>query len=239
LLIEVVCEDSRFSVQAWDHEQPTAYVCSGMTDPESKALLNEILGKIQAKFPFPINLCIRDAHDIVRQEACVPAHEAAPPASSCVINVNNGYIDGSQIEGSCAFIYTTDVGQIEVVRGAKAASAGSTLTFNQPAPGRVGAYRVDVVRRKNGKEERIFACNVAESGQGIGKEEVWFPPRINVNRASRSELEQISGIGPATSQAIVDAQPFQHMDDLVKVVASVLGASKAAGLELERKVVLA
>jgi DNA uptake protein ComE-like DNA-binding protein len=68
--------------------------------------------------------------------------------------------------------------------------------------------------------------------------EIVLPPRINVNRASRTELEQISGIGPATSQAIVDARPFKKMDDLVKVVAKVLGASKAAGLELEGKVIL-
>jgi hypothetical protein len=242
LLIEWFCEESRFSVQAWDHEQEAPYVCNGMTDPESKALLTEILGKIQAKFPFPINLCIRDAHDIVRSQECVPAHAIAPPASPCVINVNNGYTDGSQIEGTCTFIYTTDVGQVEVVRGEKAASPGSKLTFNPTVAGRVRAYRVDAVRKKpDQSEERIFDCNVAESDPGIGKEEVWFPPRINVNRASRTELEQISGIGPATSQAIVDAREqgdFNKMDDLKAVVAKVLGASRAAGLELERKVVL-
>jgi competence ComEA-like helix-hairpin-helix protein len=220
---------------------PPHFSCNGRGD-NNQDLLKDILRKIIESYPKKeISLCT-DGNEIVLANQRGPAPPHAPPDGACVINVNNNYTDGSQIEGTCTFIYTSDVGQIEVVRGEKAASEGSKLTFKPTVPGRIRAYRVDFVRKKpNGSQERVSDCDVAEPDPGFVIEEVWFPPRINVNRASRTELEQISGIGPATSQAIVEAREqgdFKNIDDLEEVVAKVLGASRAARLELERKVVL-
>jgi hypothetical protein len=232
-----------FNIRADDRDVPPAsmrFLCSGFGDANAD-LLREILRKISQSYPVnPISLCISGT-SILPDTQCVAPSAAAPQASSCVVNVNNNYSDGSQIEGSCTFICTTEVGKIDVVPGDKASAAGSKLRFEPTAPGRVLAYRVDVVRKKpNEPAESLFYCNADVSGQGFAKEqEVCFPPRINVNRASRTELERISGIGPATSQAIDEARKrgdLNNIDDLNKVVAGILGASRTDRLELGRQV---
>ena len=71
-VIEVDCESSFFSVQAWDHESAAGYSCT-VSDLDSKAVFKEILGKIRDNFPFPIELCIRDGKVIVLSSKCVGA----------------------------------------------------------------------------------------------------------------------------------------------------------------------
>ncbi len=41
--------------------------------------------------------------------------------------------------------------------------------------------------------------------------------QIDINTASLEELDELSGIGPVKSQAIIDAQPFNSVDDLIDV----------------------
>lgn len=57
--------------------------------------------------------------------------------------------------------------------------------------------------------------------------------QINVNTASLSELDKIYGIGPAKAQAVIDARPYNSLEDLVdaKGIGSVtLEDIKAEGL---------
>lgn len=40
---------------------------------------------------------------------------------------------------------------------------------------------------------------------------------ININTASISELDEIKWVGPTTAQYIIDARPFDSIDDLIRV----------------------
>jgi hypothetical protein len=54
---------------------------------------------------------------------------------------------------------------------------------------------------------------------------------IDINSASLSELDKIIWVGPATAQKIIDARPFDDVNDLDKV--SGIGDAKIADIEEE------
>jgi competence protein ComEA len=39
---------------------------------------------------------------------------------------------------------------------------------------------------------------------------------VDINNASQKELEEVKGIGPATSKKIIDGRPYKSVDDLSK-----------------------
>ncbi|MDE0583660.1 MBL fold metallo-hydrolase [Planococcus sp. A6] len=52
---------------------------------------------------------------------------------------------------------------------------------------------------------------------------------VNINGASTAELSELTGIGEALAEAIIDERPFETLDDLTRV--SGIGEGKLAGLK--------
>ena len=49
------------------------------------------------------------------------------------------------------------------------------------------------------------------------KKEICYPNSININTASATELQKITGVGPVLAQRIIEARPFYSLSDLIKV----------------------
>jgi len=60
---------------------------------------------------------------------------------------------------------------------------------------------------------KIYIPQKNESGQVAGGK----VGKINLNTASQSELETLSGIGPSFAKKIIENRPYQKIEDLLKV----------------------
>ena len=62
-------------------------------------------------------------------------------------------------------------------------------------------------------EEEIVEVDPQQNPQQTSEEVCW----VDINAASKEELEKIIGIGPTLAQRIIDARPFYSLSDLIRV----------------------
>ena len=62
---------------------------------------------------------------------------------------------------------------------------------------------------------KVFVCILAFAGIALVTGNVFC--LIDVNSASQSELESLSGVGPKTAQKIIDGRPYSSINDLTRV----------------------
>lgn len=63
----------------------------------------------------------------------------------------------------------------------------------------------------------VLSRGCAVDGRIPGSELVALGVRIDLNRASASELEGLPGIGPTLARRIVEARPLRRVEDLLRV----------------------
>ena len=67
------------------------------------------------------------------------------------------------------------------------------------------------------KHQRDEDRKLKEFRQSVAKVRTPDDQPLNLNSASKKELEQIPGIGPVTAIKITDGRPYQSVDDLLKI----------------------
>lgn len=69
-----------------------------------------------------------------------------------------------------------------------------------------------------GASALLLPSAFAQPAAGAGKAATQAPAaaKLDINSASATELEQLKGIGPARSAAIIKGRPYRGKDDLVK-----------------------
>ncbi|MCX6357457.1 MAG: helix-hairpin-helix domain-containing protein [Candidatus Aureabacteria bacterium] len=50
-----------------------------------------------------------------------------------------------------------------------------------------------------------------------GKKKEWPTSPVNINTASKQEIQQIPGLGDKTAEAIISGRPWSSLDDLSKI----------------------
>ena len=98
----------------------------------------------------------------------------------------------------------------------------STTSPRRASPHTITALRDHATVSAPAPARRRRRSRLRENGgENHGKIENSAPRRagkpVNINTATREELDALPGIGEVKSQAIIDARPFKTKEDIMKV----------------------
>ncbi|HZU22773.1 MAG TPA: helix-hairpin-helix domain-containing protein [Terriglobales bacterium] len=72
----------------------------------------------------------------------------------------------------------------------------------------------DALRRRTAEATAALKSDTKAVGQGIA-EGIHSKPKIDINSAAQSDLEQLPGVTPAVAARIVRGRPYDNPDQLV------------------------
>ena len=99
---------------------------------------------------------------------------------------------------------------------AKAEAAGETVKAKTGAAVDTVKTKAEVVKAEMKPKVDAAKEKIKEKVE-TAKSKVPPGKKININTASKDDLQLLWGIGPVHAQAIIDARPFNTIDDVMKV----------------------